>query len=41
MKINKGQIISDIEATQLKKDIPVFTSGDTVEVYQQDIQEKT
>ncbi len=33
MKINKGQIISDIEATQLKKDIPAFTSGDTVEVY--------
>lgn len=32
-KINKGQIITDIEKTQLKTDIPVFGSGDTVEVW--------
>ncbi len=33
MKINKGQIINEIEATQLRKDIPAFNSGDTIEVW--------
>ncbi len=33
MKINKGQIIQEVEAAQLKKDIPAFASGDTIEVH--------
>lgn len=33
MKINKGQIINEVESSQLKKDIPAFTSGDTIEVH--------
>lgn len=32
-KINKGQLIKNIEEKQLKKDIPVFSSGDTVVVH--------
>ncbi len=32
MKLNKGKIISDIQQSQLKKDIPEFNSGDTVVV---------
>lgn len=33
MTINKKQIIADIQALQLKKDVPEFSSGDTVIVH--------
>lgn len=32
-KINKGQILSDVQSTQIKKDIPNFDSGDTIVVH--------
>ncbi|AJQ45536.1 50S ribosomal protein L19 [Ureaplasma diversum] len=33
MKINKGEILNYVNSTQLKKDIPYFSSGDTVVVH--------
>ncbi|MDR2846796.1 MAG: 50S ribosomal protein L19 [Mycoplasmataceae bacterium] len=32
-RINKGGIIKAVETTQMRDDIPVFSSGDTVAVY--------
>lgn len=31
-KINKGQLLNDVAASQIKKDIPAFDSGDTIVV---------
>lgn len=33
MKINKGEILNYVNSTQLKKDIPYFSSGDTIVVH--------
>lgn len=33
MKLNRTEIISNIQATQLKSDIPNFSSGDTIVVH--------
>lgn len=34
-KINKGQILKDIQESQIKKDIPNFDSGDTIVIHNQ------
>ncbi len=39
-KINKGQILSDVQSTQIKKDIPNFDSGDTIVVHNRIIEGK-
>lgn len=39
-KINKGQILKDVQKTQIKKDIPDFGSGDTIIVYNRIIEGK-
>lgn len=39
-KINKGAILKDIEATQIKKDIPEFKAGDTIIVHNRIIEGK-
>lgn len=39
-KINKGEILKDVEKTQLKKDIPDFKSGDTIIVHNRIIEGK-
>lgn len=39
-KINKGQILKDVQKTQIKKDIPDFDSGDTIIVYNRIIEGK-
>lgn len=39
-KINKGQILSDAQSTQIKKDIPNFDSGDTIVVHNRIIEGK-
>lgn len=39
-KINKGQILKDVEKTQIKKDIPEFGSGDTIIVHNRIIEGK-
>lgn len=39
-KINKGQILKDVQKTQIKKDIPNFGSGDTIIVYNRIIEGK-
>ena len=31
-KINKGQILNDVQASQIKKDVPNFGPGDTIVV---------
>lgn len=39
-KINKGQILSDVQSTQIKKDIPNFDSGGTIVVHNRIIEGK-
>ena len=39
-RINKGQILSDVQSTQIKKDIPNFDSGDTIVVHNRIIEGK-
>lgn len=39
-KINKGQILNDIQSTQIKADIPNFNSGDTIVVHNRIIEGK-
>lgn len=39
-KINKGQILQDVQATQIKKDIPNFDSGDTIVVHNRIVEGK-
>lgn len=39
-KINKGQILSDVQSAQIKKDIPNFDSGDTIVVHNRIIEGK-
>lgn len=39
-KINKGQILQDVQASQIKKDIPNFDSGDTIVVHNRIIEGK-
>lgn len=39
-KINKGQILKDVQKTQIKRDIPDFGSGDTIIVYNRIIEGK-
>lgn len=39
-KINKGEILKNVENTQLKKDIPEFKSGDTIIVHNRIIEGK-
>lgn len=39
-KINNGQILTSVQATQIKKDIPNFSSGDTIVVYNRIIEGK-
>lgn len=39
-KINKGQILNDVQSTQIKNDIPDFGSGDTIVVHNRIIEGK-
>lgn len=39
-KINKGQILNDVQSTQIKNDIPDFNSGDTIVVHNRIIEGK-
>ncbi len=40
LKINKGEILKNVQETQLKKDIPNFGSGDTIVVWNKIVEGK-
>lgn len=40
LKINKGEILKNVQETQLKKDVPNFGSGDTIVVWNKIVEGK-
>ncbi|MBU3830869.1 MAG: 50S ribosomal protein L19 [Candidatus Ureaplasma intestinipullorum] len=40
LKINKGEILNNVQETQLKKDVPNFGSGDTIVVWNKIVEGK-